>query len=314
MLMKLIYLLIILFFGFLVTIFASSIFGKDSINMTSSYKGHLINVIGEQIRILQEGNGNDVLLIHGCPGSIEDWEPIAASLKKYCRVTRYDRPGHGFSTIHGQKLPLEYNIKLAKALIKKLQLHNLTVIGHSYGGSITLGLSVQGLQQADRFVTISAPAFNLHRIDKIYYLLAIPLLGKGITILAYPFIGKGKVIAGIRNAFYPHQDIITDDFIKTRLKLWSQPKVSVTLSRERVKLNAELKKISSHYKDIKKEFTIIHGNSDRTVNVKDAKMLAKTIPGSKLKIFENQGHYIQITDADEVSKTLLNAMHINNLN
>lgn len=56
-----------------------------------------INIQGNKIRYSQSGEGRDLLLIHGTPGFLEDWNAIAAELAKDYRVTCYDRMGHGYS-------------------------------------------------------------------------------------------------------------------------------------------------------------------------------------------------------------------------
>lgn len=57
----------------------------------SGFKGNIIDVMNQQIKIYQTGSGKDVLLIHGLPGCIEDWETIIPELSKKFRVTVYDR-------------------------------------------------------------------------------------------------------------------------------------------------------------------------------------------------------------------------------
>jgi len=66
-------------------------------------KVQFVDVLNQQIRIYQAGGGQIVLLIHGLPGCIEDWETIIPELSKRFQVIAYDRPGHGFSSAYDLK-------------------------------------------------------------------------------------------------------------------------------------------------------------------------------------------------------------------
>ena len=74
---------------------------QPDIRIPEGLKGRYVEVKGNRIRYSQTGAGQDILLIHGCPGSLEDWEPVAESLSRKYRVTAYDRPGHGYSDATG---------------------------------------------------------------------------------------------------------------------------------------------------------------------------------------------------------------------
>src|SRR5262245_7436735 len=60
-------------------------------------RGRHVTVDGVPIRCVQAGQGRDLLLVHGSPGSIEDWDPVFDRLAQRYRVTAFDRPGHGYS-------------------------------------------------------------------------------------------------------------------------------------------------------------------------------------------------------------------------
>src|SRR5512132_3060977 len=70
---------------------------KDRIEIPPNHSGQYINIQGEKIRCYTTGTGPDILLIHGLPGLIEDWNPIFEAAAGRYRVTAYDRPGHGYS-------------------------------------------------------------------------------------------------------------------------------------------------------------------------------------------------------------------------
>ena len=93
-------------------------------------QGRHVMVNGVPIRVLQQGSGRDVMLIHGSPGSLEDWKPVMDALPDSLRVTAYDRPGHGYSGDDG-RYSYEDNADVALAVIDTLKLEHVVVVGHS---------------------------------------------------------------------------------------------------------------------------------------------------------------------------------------
>ncbi|MCX8097216.1 MAG: alpha/beta hydrolase [Spirochaetes bacterium] len=96
------------------------------------------------ISYFETGNGKDIILfIHGWLTSKESWIPIIQSMsKKKYRIIAVDLLGHGDSS---RSLKLRFdtqeNISILTKLVMKLGLKNITIIGHSTGGKISLFLA-----------------------------------------------------------------------------------------------------------------------------------------------------------------------------
>jgi pimeloyl-ACP methyl ester carboxylesterase len=125
-----------------------------------------------------------VLLIHGLG---DDMTKLNALADKYAKdgfsVLRVDLHGHGetlkdYLKLHDQKLPdeIDYsqNIQDIKELIHFLGLSEIEIIGHSYGGGIAYGLTVElekeqnkkGSTSKVRVNSITMMAPYVQRIDK----------------------------------------------------------------------------------------------------------------------------------------------------
>src|SRR4030095_3740654 len=126
------------FFLALITLTASGFYYKPEETIPEGFPGHYVEANGLKLRVLQMGQGPDVLLIHGTPGSLEDFAPLMEILSFNHRVTAYDRPGHGFSAGMNFPYTLQHNAKTARALIQVLGLKDVVVVGHSYGGNTAL--------------------------------------------------------------------------------------------------------------------------------------------------------------------------------
>ena len=53
---------------------------------------------GVPTRVVDEGRGPVVVLVHATPFDLDYWSGVAAALRADHRVIRYDLPGHGAAT------------------------------------------------------------------------------------------------------------------------------------------------------------------------------------------------------------------------
>ncbi len=94
---------------------------------------------GTAIRYRDIGKGDKVvLLLHGYLHSLEVWDDFAGQLGKNFRVLAFDLPGHGVSEVMGDVHTMEFLADTAKALLDKLEVDAVNIIGHSFGGYVAL--------------------------------------------------------------------------------------------------------------------------------------------------------------------------------
>jgi pimeloyl-ACP methyl ester carboxylesterase len=84
------------------------------------------------------GAGTPVVLIHGLPGTAEDWEDVTPLLASH-RTIAIDRPGFGYS--NGGYVPFDRQLEVIHELFAKLHVARPILVGHSYGGTISLGFA-----------------------------------------------------------------------------------------------------------------------------------------------------------------------------
>lgn len=301
---KIVQILLYLFAAMMLIFFIVGITSRDMTKIPKDFEGKYIEISGIKVRYNQIGKGQDILFIHGVPGSIEDWEPIISSLSSNYRVTVYDRPGHGYSSAEKIGYNLEHNANIALGLINALHLENVIVVGHSYGGSVIMALAVRNPHQIKAFIPIAGATYPIENIEPIYSFIRIPIIGRGFAAVASSFIGPPMIKDGLNEAFYPNEDIIPEGYIETREKIWLQTKVLVSTAREELNLNSGLKKIIPDYENISKKFFIIHGDSDLFVPKGDSLKLHKIIKNSKLLILEKTGHQVQYERPDILIETI----------
>ena len=105
-----------------------------------------------------EGEGSDVLLLHGFPSNIYFWDEIKNELiKNNKRVTVPEQRGYPLSEIK-DSLVSDFNIEsLAidiEELVKELDLDNeLTIVGHDWGSIVGWAVISRGNINIKKFVS-----------------------------------------------------------------------------------------------------------------------------------------------------------------
>jgi pimeloyl-ACP methyl ester carboxylesterase len=106
--------------------------------------GAFIEVAGERIHWLEQGQGPPLLLIHGLCGQMGNFtHSLVERLAGDHRVIVFDRPGSGHSSrAKNADGSLVQQAALVAELIRLLGLDRPTVVGHSLGGAIGLMLAL----------------------------------------------------------------------------------------------------------------------------------------------------------------------------
>jgi pimeloyl-ACP methyl ester carboxylesterase len=168
------------------------------------------------IRYVQAGTGPDVVLVHGSPGSVEDWEPILARLSPRFRVTAFDRPGHGYSGGADRPHTPAEDAAVALDLIRALGLRDAVFVGHSYGGAIALDLAIRHPAEVRSYVLVGAKSYPPVGVEPIYRMVTLPVVGRGLATALTPLLGRSQIDAGVRASFGPNADAMPPDFVTQR--------------------------------------------------------------------------------------------------
>ena len=254
-------------------------------------------VVGERVavgdvglRIEQRGAGPDVVLLHGSPGALEDWDVVAEALSRSYRVTRMDRPGQGWSDA-GDRADFEYNAEVVLRMMRSRGLHDVIVVGHSFGGSVALALAEKKPPEVKGVVVVATRGIANDAPTAGMRLLAVPWLGVGLARLTAARVGPGMIRTGLSAKWHPNEAEIPAGYIDARVALWIEPKIFVTTARERL-LARERAELVAHYGDIRKPVVILMGTDDHP-NAEQARAMAKAIVGARLVMIPGVGHFVQ---------------------
>ncbi len=261
------------------------------------FRGTRLMVGDLPLRVLQEGRGPDVILIHGTPGSLEDWEPVATALASSFRVTRFDRPGSGFSGDDGE-YSFEHNADVVLRLMDKLGIAHAIVVGHSYGGPIALALASRAGARVDACVVVDTLGYRARgEPEPFLRVLALPVLGRGVAAAIVPWWAPPRIRELLPGSFRRRPPDAA--YIEQRVTLWSTAKVGHAFAHEMLGISSGLAALSPRYPYITRPVGILVEAGDPFWN-QTAERLHDEIPGSTIRTVSGTGHMMQFDRTDAI--------------
>ena len=206
--------------------------------------------------------GTPIVYLHGWGQNIEMMEPIAKPFEKTHHLIIIDLPGFGKSDEPNYAWTLEEYVDMIHSLLQKLKIDKPNIIGHSFGGKLTLIYATK--YEVDRIILLASP-FKI-KIKK-------PSLKIRILKKAKKIPGLGKIAEKMKN------HLGSTDY-KNATPIMKE----ILVKHINTDLTEEVKKI-------KCPTFIIWGTNDEAVPVSDAYELEKLIKDSGLAIYEGCTHY-----------------------
>jgi 2-hydroxy-6-oxonona-2,4-dienedioate hydrolase len=115
---------------------------------------------GGASQIIEAGQGQPLLLLHGGLGEAFQWAPLMPALASRYRVLAVDRPGHGLADpfdYRGVDM-LDVASRFASEILDALNLQSAAVLGNSMGGLWATGFALSHPKRVTRLILIGAPA------------------------------------------------------------------------------------------------------------------------------------------------------------
>jgi haloalkane dehalogenase len=160
---------------------------------------------GHHYHYLDEGAGPVLLLVHGNPTWSFYWRELIQAFRGRFRVVAPDHIGCGLSD-KPRHYPyrLQQHVRNLGRLIAELDLDQITLLAHDWGGAIGLGAAVDAPQRFSRLVLFNTAAFRSRRIPWRIRVCRTPLVGKLLVQGCNAFARAALVMAvGHRDRMTP---------------------------------------------------------------------------------------------------------------
>jgi len=133
----------------------------ETFDGTFPFVPHYLDMDGFSMHFVDEGGGEPLLLLHGDPTWGYLWRKFIPTLAKHRRCIVPDQMGMGKSGTPQDLYPyrLWHHIANLEALVLHLDLCNLTLVLHDWGGPVGLGVAIRHPHQIKRLVLMNTWAF-----------------------------------------------------------------------------------------------------------------------------------------------------------
>jgi len=243
-----------------------------------------INIDGLDVHYRIEGQGPDLVLVHGTAASLHTWDAWTELLKDEFRIIRFDLPAFGLT---GPSAERDYSIQAYSEFLERftreLALDSFSIAGNSLGGGIAWSFAAQHPERVEKLILIDATGIPDDKGDPAVFKMARnPVLGA-----LFEYLTPKSFIKKNMKEVYFDDTKVTEELV-TRYHEMALRAGNRIAFRDRAHvvnpdITAQLAKITA-------PTLIIWGEEDQWIPVESAYVLQDQIPSAELAILEDMGH------------------------
>jgi pimeloyl-ACP methyl ester carboxylesterase len=263
---------------------------------------------GHSIAYRAAGDGPVVLLVHGMAGSSETWRLVMPALAKRFTVVAPDLLGHGASAKPRCEYSVGAHANVLRDLVAALGHERATLVGQSLGGGVVMQLAYQFPERCERLVLVSSGglgrevsgllrALSMPGVEQLFPLVCSPALRDAGRRLA-AWVGDRFVRpAPVAEEMWRCWSALADDdarraFFRTLRAVVDATGQTVCAS-DRLYLAALLPTL------------IVWGARDGLIPMHHGVAAHEAIPGSRLVVFDDVGHFPHCEAPERFVETLV---------
>ena len=155
------------------------------------FADHFASIDGLQYHYVDEGDqkNDPILFVHGNPTWSFAWRNLIKGLSNEYRTIAVDHIGCGMSDKpQDYRYTLDQHIQNLVSLIEHLDLKNITLVAHDWGGAIGVGATGRCPERFKKMVLMNTAAFPSKRIPFRIAVCRLPILGalgvRGLNLFA----------------------------------------------------------------------------------------------------------------------------------
>ena len=121
----------------------------------------VIDLGNYKVSYIDEGKGEPVILLHGCPFSVYEWHEVIPVLARHFRVIAPDLLGLGDTPVRlNDDYRLPQDVRMLTELMDRLGIRSARFIGHDHGGAILQLLMQQDPDRIKMAILTNVEAYD----------------------------------------------------------------------------------------------------------------------------------------------------------
>ena len=260
---------------------------------------------GEVIAVRQLGHGKPVLLVHGIPGSAEEWTDVVGRLASHHRVIVPDLLGFGSSSRpqDATKLGLAGQAAALTEMLHALELREVAWVGHDYGGPIGL-YAIRGNPSLVSHLVLAAT--NVFADTPIPFPLSSvtwPVVGSALASLV--FSGPSLQLMLRQGVGAPAPELHIPTYLGDASQRTAIRTIFTTALRE---LRAWYSPAQETLADIDIPTAVIWGDRDPFFSVRQGHRTTEAIRGAVFVLLHGAGHFLPAERPADLAKAILDLL------
>ncbi len=262
---------------------------------------------GHRIAYRLAGDGPALVLLHGITSSADTWDRVLPALAEHYTVLVPDLIGHGRSAKPRGDYSMGAFASGLRDLMVALGIPRATVVGHSLGGGVAMQLTYQHPERVERLGLVDSGGLG----RSVHVLLRAATLPGSEWVL--PVIAGARVLRvgeGVgrllgRVGLRPGTDAA--EMFRGHASLADPEARSAFVHTLRASLDASGQRVDARdrlYLAATYPVLIVWGEKDSIIPVSHGRRAHELIPGSRLEVLENAGHFPHLDEPVRFVMTL----------
>ena len=261
---------------------------------------HEILLHGHRVFYRSAGSGGPVVvLVHGITSTSATWANVLPYLAERFTVIAPDLLGHGESAKPRGDYSLGAYASGIRDLLIALGHERATFVGHSLGGGVAMQLAYQFPEHCERLVLVSSGGLG-HEITPLLRAASLPGSELVLPFLADDrLLGIGRAVGRAlgRIGLRVHTDL--GEVLRGHASLSDGDTRSAFLHTLRTIVDPMGQRVSAGdrlYLAQAIPFLLVWGERDAIIPVAHARAAHELVPGSRLEVFPQAGHFPHLDD------------------
>lgn len=247
----------------------------------------------------EAGQGPPVLLMHGLNDSHRTWRKIWPRMAGR-RILMLDLPGHGMSGRPDAPYTLDWNATQVARWIEELDLNDLDLVGHSYGGGVAQWLLLKCRSRIRRVALLSSGGLG-REVYPWLRLASVPFL---IEAFGQRWMGP---IAGFAMKRATTSDVGAEiALLTTYLRQPGSARAFSRTVRDVIRWRGQTRNLFDRITEIAElpPMRLYWGADDAILPISQGASIAALLQNCDLIRFENCGHFVHWEEPEGLASAL----------
>jgi pimeloyl-ACP methyl ester carboxylesterase len=253
-----------------------------------------ITLHGHTVAYRTAGSGPVVALIHGMAGSSAAWRYVMPLLASRFTVVAPDLPGHGGSSVPGGDHSLSAHANVVRDLLTTLGHRRATVVGQSYGGGVAMQLAYQFPERCERLALVCSGGLG-PEVSGLLRALSLPGSESVLSVACAPALQDVvRTVTGWLGGLGVRATPAVEEMWSAWTSLGDFAARRAFLATLRAVIDQRGQRVSAVdrlYLAHGMPTLIVWGERDRLIPPSHALATHAAIPGSRLALFPDAGHF-----------------------